>query len=211
MTDVKSGRRFDASRRREQARRTREAVLLVARERLLADGYAATTIARIADDAGTSVETVYKTFGGKAGLVRALWEQGLSGSTAVPVEERSDEARSTDDPAELVRSWGRLVSDVAPRAAPIMLLVRAAAAAEPELAQLVIEADQQRRDRMLQNARHLKARGWLRKGISVRAAADVMWTYSSSELYELLVVRSGWSASRYGTFVADAMIAALLP
>jgi hypothetical protein len=38
-----------------------------------------------------------------------------------------------------------------------------------------------------------------------------MWTYSSPELYELLVIRLGWPAERYGTFIADAMIAALLP
>ena len=37
-----------------------------------------------------------------------------------------------------------------------------------------------------------------------------MWTYSSPELYELLVIRRGWSPERYGRFVAQALIAALL-
>jgi hypothetical protein len=41
-------------------------------------------------------------------------------------------------------------------------------------------------------------------------AADILWTYSSPELYELLVLRRGWSAERYGRYVADAMINALL-
>jgi hypothetical protein len=41
-------------------------------------------------------------------------------------------------------------------------------------------------------------------------AADVMWTYSSPELYELLVLRRKWTPARYGRFVADAMIAELL-
>jgi hypothetical protein len=39
----------------------------------------------------------------------------------------------------------------------------------------------------------------------------VLWTYSSPELYELLVIRRGWSVERYGRFIADSMIAALLP
>jgi len=38
-----------------------------------------------------------------------------------------------------------------------------------------------------------------------------MWTYSSPELYELLVLTRGWPLERYGAFIADAMIAALLP
>ena len=30
-------------------------------------------------------------------------------------------------------------------------------------------------------------------------------------MYELLVIKSGWSINRYGQFVGDALIAALLP
>jgi hypothetical protein len=39
----------------------------------------------------------------------------------------------------------------------------------------------------------------------------VLWTYSSPELYDMLVIRRGWAVERYGQFIADAMIAALLP
>lgn len=39
----------------------------------------------------------------------------------------------------------------------------------------------------------------------------MLWSYSSPELYELLVLRRGWPPDRYGRFVADGMIAALLP
>jgi hypothetical protein len=37
-----------------------------------------------------------------------------------------------------------------------------------------------------------------------------MWTYTSPELYELLVLGRGMPLKTYGRFVADAMIAALL-
>jgi hypothetical protein len=49
----------------------------------------------------------------------------------------------------------------------------------------------------------------LRKGITFDAAADVLWTYSSPELCELLVIRRGWSVERYAQFISKAMIAAL--
>jgi hypothetical protein len=64
---------------------------------------------------------------------------------------------------------------------------------------------------MAHNARTLLEGGHLREGITLQAATDVLWTYSSPELYELLVIRRGWSIHRYGRFIADAMIAALLP
>jgi hypothetical protein len=44
-----------------------------------------------------------------------------------------------------------------------------------------------------------------------RQAADILWTYSSPELYELLVIRRGWPAEQYGRFVGQALTAALLP
>jgi hypothetical protein len=46
--------------------------------------------------------------------------------------------------------------------------------------------------------------------MTVADAANVMWTYTAPELYELLVLRRGMPLKTYGRFVADAMIAALL-
>jgi hypothetical protein len=46
--------------------------------------------------------------------------------------------------------------------------------------------------------------------MTVADAANVMWTYTAPELYELLVLRRGMPLETYGRFVADAMIAALL-
>ena len=63
---------------------------------------------------------------------------------------------------------------------------------------------------MTDNALRLAASGHLRRGSTVADAADVLWTYSSPELYELLVLRRGMRLARFGEFVASAMIAALL-
>jgi len=100
--------------------------------------------------------------------------------------------------------------EVAPRVAPVLLLVRQAAASDPELARLQEEMDAARLTRMTHNAQTLLKGGHLRRGLTLGATADVLWTYSSPELYELLVVRRQWSGERYAEFIADAMIAALL-
>ena len=69
---VKAPRRYDSSGRRERARRAQGHVLKVAEELFLRDGYAGTTVAAVAAAGGVSVETIYKTFGGKPGLIRAI-------------------------------------------------------------------------------------------------------------------------------------------
>jgi AcrR family transcriptional regulator len=208
---VKRTRRYDSARRQDAARRRRAAVVEAASRLFLSEGFAGTTIARIAEDAGVSEETVYKAFGNKIALVRAIRDQALAGAGPVHAERRSDMMQaSEDDPRAIIRGWGVLAMEVAPRVAPVLLLVREAAASDRELARLQAEMDAARLTRMTHNARTLLKGGHLRSGITLDAATDVLWTYSSPELYELLVIRRGWSLERYGRFIADSMISALL-
>ncbi len=209
---VKPKRPYDSSRRREQARRRRDRVLDVAERLLLSHGYGEVTVATIARAAGVSAETIYKSFGGKPGLVRAMWLRGLAGAGPTPAWERSDEMmRTARDPRRVIRSWGNFQTEVAPRTAPILLLIRTAAGSDPRLAALLEEVERQALSRMEHNARALLERGWLRPGVGLEQARDILWTYSSAELYELLVVRRRWPVQRYAAFAAEGMIAALLP
>jgi AcrR family transcriptional regulator len=209
---VKKKRSYDSSRRQEHARRSRARILDAAERRFLQDGYGPTTIAEIAADAGVSADTIYKSFHSKAGVVRAIRARALEGEGAVPAEQRSDalHQQHESDPRKIIEAWGAFVSEITPRTAPILLLIRAAATTDPEAAALLNEMDADRLRRMTLNARRLHDAGHLRAGITVARAADVLWTYSAPELYELLVVRRSWSPQRYGRFVADAMINALL-
>lgn len=211
MAQGKPRRKYDSASRVAQAQRTRLALLDCAESLLLAEGYHATSVAAIALAAGVSVETIYKSFGGKPGLVRAIRERRLGGSGSVHAKRRSDRARadSTEGRA-LVAQWGRLTGEVAPLVSPILLLVRDAATVDPELRSLQDELDADRRRRMHANAKHLYDAGHLRKGISVAHATDVLWTFSAPEFFELLVLRRGWGVVRFGTFVGESIAAALL-
>ena len=209
---VKRIRRYDSTRRQDGAQRRRAAIVESASRLFLREGYVGTTIAKIAGDAGVSEETVYKAFGNKIALVRAIRDRALAGAGPVHAERRSDRMQAREnDPRRIIRGWGVLTMEVAPRVAPVLLLLRQAAASDRELAKLQAEMDAARLTRMTHNAQTLLKGGHLRPGIDLDEAADVLWTYSSPELYELFVVRRGWTVERYGRFVADAMIAALLP
>ena len=208
---VNKKRPYDASRRQDQARRNRDAIIEAAERRFLDDGYARTTIAAIAADSGVSVHTIYKSFGAKPGLILAIRSRALEGQGPVPAEQRSDQLHAGDtDARTIIEGWGALSAEVAPRVAPILLLIRDAAATDPEVLALQEELDADRLRRMTDNARRLRDAGQLRPGISLARAADVLWTYSAPDLYELLVVRRRWPPKRYGSFVADALTNALL-
>ncbi len=204
-------RRYDSSGRQTQARRSRETVLDAAERQFLAAGYAATTLAAIAKEAGVSVETIYKSFGGKSGLVRAIYERGLTGHGPVAAYKRSDEMREREtDPAVIMRNWGVLTAEVSSVVTPIRLLIRSAAGTDPEMSALLEDSDKDRLDRAHHHARFLADRGFLREGITLDKATDVLWTCSSVEFYELLVLKRDWSAAEFAEFIADFMIAGLL-
>jgi AcrR family transcriptional regulator len=208
---VKPQRRYDASRRQDQARLRRDRITDAARRLFLRDGYGPTTVTAIAAHSGVSADTIYKSFGGKPGLVRAIHQRALQGDGPVPAERRSDAIQAQErDPRKIIEAWGAFTTEIAPRVAPILLLVRAAASADAEMQLLLEELDGQRLRRMTDNARRLHDAGHLRPGVTLAHAADVLWTYSSPELYELLVVRRGMPLRQYGHFIASAMIHALL-
>ena len=83
---VKPTRRYDSPRRREQAAATRREILEAAQRLFERQGYAATTMAAIAAEAGVALKTVYVAFETKSGVLRALWHLLLRGDEEdVPV------------------------------------------------------------------------------------------------------------------------------
>ncbi len=199
MTGVK--RRYNGENRTAQAERVRQMLVDAAREQLLSVGYAGTSIPKVAQSCEVSAESVYKRFPGKPALLRAVVSQALQGIGPVAAETRAD-ALPAGDLEALLGGWARLAAEVAPRVAPILLLVRTAAGQDAELTGLARELDDNRRTRMTDNARRLAGAGHLRRGLSVQRAADILWTYSSPELYDLLVVQSQWTLDHYAAFIS---------
>jgi AcrR family transcriptional regulator len=212
VSRVKKTRRYDSSSRLAHASRNRAAILDAAERQFLDQGYAATTVAGIAREAGVSAETVYKAFGGKADVVGAIYERRLMGRQQSSVYERSDAMREHEtDPHKILRYWAGLIAELGPELNPIRLLMRSAADVDPEIATVLERSDNERLTRMRHNARFLAAKGYLRPGVTTAEAADVLWTYTSAEFYELLVHRRGWSLRRFERFVGDTLELAFLP
>jgi AcrR family transcriptional regulator len=212
---VNPSRKYDATRRQEQARLTRRAVLAVAHEMFVTDGYAATTMSAVAEAAGVSVETVYKTIGNKAQLVKACFDVAVAGDDEdVPMMERDDGIvaanRAEPDPRKKLAMFGTHIAESMRNTGPIQLAVRAAAATDPAAAAVWAQMGQEKLIGMTFFAAELKQSKHLRRGVSEDDARDILWTYLSVELWDLLVGDRGWDEERFGDWVGEQLIAALL-
>lgn len=181
---VKPSRPYDSSRRREQARRTRASVLDAARRTFLAKGYAATTIAAVAAAAEVSVDTIYKQFRGKAGLLKAVYDVAIVGDDEpVPFAEREHVRRWSTDPdaARVIREYCALFALTSARVAPMVLLVHSAGG-DPD-ARLVWDGIRyERLAGMGQFAANLHERGLLRPELGAEAARDIFWVHGAGTL-----------------------------
>ena len=140
-----------------------------------------------------------------------MCEDALTGAGPLPAEQRSDAMQAAEtDPRRMLRGLGSLTTEVAPRIAPLLLLLATAAESDIAVAQLRADLDAARLARMTQVAQTLAGKTQLRPGLSVQEAGEIMWAYSSPELYRLLVLSRGWPPERYGQFVGESLVDALL-
>lgn len=211
---VKAKRTYDGTRRQELARRSRTSMVRSATALFLARGFAATTMADVAEAAGVSVQNVYKVFSNKVGLAKAVFDLAIAGDDeAVPMVERPSllKVREEPDPRRRLLFYGEHLAAVAPRHVPFQLVILDAAANDVDAAKVWEELQEERLRGLSMFAADLGTRGHLRAGVTADEARDVLWTYTSAELYRLLVIERGWAAERYGRWVAQALTAALLP
>ena len=208
--EVKTRRRYDSPHRREQAAATRRKVIAAAQPLFLKHGYAGTTMAAIAREAGVVVETVYRSFGSKAALFAAVVEAALAGGVEraeVPVEERPAIAAiiAETDPARQVALYAATQPGIHRRGGPLLRAVRDAAAVDPEVARVWSELERWRYEGQARMVGLLASRGALPEGLSVETASDLVWTLCSLAVHDLLVVERGWTSEQYERWLTDAL------
>jgi AcrR family transcriptional regulator len=211
MRQVK--RSYDASGRREQARARRRAVIVAARALFERDGFRSTTIAAVAERAGVSAESIYKGFGTKAALAKAVFDLVIAGDDEpVPVWQRpeADAIRAEPDVRRKIMLYSRGLAARQQRSAKVQILIRDGGHTDQSLAALWQRLLAERLTGMTILGRHLIESGQLREGIELDEVRDVLWTYTAVELYELLVVERGWLLDRYADWIGQATAAALV-
>ena len=208
-----SGRRYDASGRREKALASRRAVVVATRDLLGERGYSATTIAEVARRAEVSPESIYKGFGTKAALVKEVFDVTIAGDdepVAVADRPDADRIRQEPDVRTKLRLYAEGAAARAERTAGVQLALRNGAPADPAIDELWQRLQAERLHGMTMLAQHLHDTGQLADGVGVEKVRDVLWTCISVEVHDLLVRQRGWTSAAYADWMARTLVAAIV-
>ena len=207
-------RAYDASNRTRQALETRRRIVEAAARLFVRDGWSATSMGAIAEEAGVAVPTVYASLRTKANILRAVVDLTIRGDDeSIPLASQPawQEMEQQPDPRGRLAQFARLHRGICDREAAVFAQIEAAAGADPEATELLAEHDRARYETQRRLARSLHRDGHLRPGLSARRAADSIWTLASERTYLAMVRDRGWRPADYERWVAEQLVAALLP
>lgn len=200
-------------RRQQRARATRRAVLAAARRLFVDEGYGATTIQAIADEAGVAVQTVYAAFGNKRSILAELLDVSIAGDDEQVVVNAREWMRpvwEAPTAAERLRAYASAVSRIMAGAGDVFAVVSAAAATDPDVVELADTAERRRRTGAASVIESIRSVGELRPGLDPERAVDVLWLLNSPAVFRHLVRQAGWSGDEYRSWLADTMMRELL-
>lgn len=212
---VKPRRAYDSRRRREQAAQTRRDIEAAANKLFRERGYVGTSMPAIASEAGVVVETIYRAFGSKAGLFKAVIEAALAGGSerakAPPAERPAIRALIEEiDPRRKLELYAATQPGVHGRSGPLYRVLVGAANSDPELAEVLDALEARRLHGLGGLAAQLAESRALRSDLSVDDARDIIWTLCSTAVHDLLVRQRGWAANDYRDWLAAALKRELL-
>jgi AcrR family transcriptional regulator len=212
---VKPRRQYNSRRRREQAAQTRRDIEAAANKLFRERGYAGTSMPAIATEAGVVVETIYRAFGSKAGLFKAVIESGLAGGSeraeAPPAERPAIRAVIEEpDPGRKLELYAATQPGVHGRSSPLYRVLVGAADSDPELREVLDGLEARRLHGLGGLAAQLAESRALHSNLSVEDVRDIIWTLCSTAVHDLLVRERGWTSERYREWLAGALKRELL-
>lgn len=211
---IPSKRKYDSSRRKEQARLTRLQITEAARTLFIERGYAGATIEAIAEQAGVAQETVYAIFGSKRKILSFLLDISLGGDDQpIRILNRSEPQTVLHDTNQLrqVAMFAEGIAEIMVRAAPVFEIMHGAAKTEPEIARLIKHLYKERLENITVFVKHFAINGPLRDELDEAYAGEIVWTLTSPEVFLLLTVNREWPKEKYIHWLTDMLNRALLP
>ena len=157
-------------------------MLAAAHRQFLERGFASTTLAAVADEASVSVETVYKAFANKAGLLKAVFDVAIAGDdepVALVEREWVHRIQAEPDPCRKLALFGDHIADAGRTTAHLQLLARDAAASDAAAAGVWEQMLTEKVTGMGLFAAHLHEGGHLRRDVSSEEATDVLVAFLS--------------------------------
>jgi AcrR family transcriptional regulator len=203
----KRQRAYKSATRERQAAETRHRIVTAAYRLLRTAGFSGMTIEAIAKRAQVSVPTVYAHFKSKTGILTALLDQSMFGSSYDGVVRQ---AQIATDPETRLRLSAAVARQIRSSQSAAFDLLRGAGVVAPELAKLQRNRESLRYEREEGVIAFLLKSGKLRPGLSRRTARDIFWMFTGGDVYRMLVRERGWPPQKYQHWLADTLVKLLL-
>jgi hypothetical protein len=159
-----------------------------------------------------SSESIYKTFGTKAALAKAVFDLELAGDDEpVPIAERPAIQAIRDEPdvRRKITMFAEGLAQRHARSAAVQILIRDGRHVDDSLTPVWAALQREGLTGMTALGRHLLDTGQLRAGLTIEQVRDILWNYLAIDAYERLVLTQGWSQQRYSNWLAHTMVSAL--
>ncbi|WP_167736770.1 TetR/AcrR family transcriptional regulator [Nocardioides sp. 1609] len=212
MTEPVKRRSYDSPARRAAAARTRRAVLDAAGRLFAERGWAGTSVAEVAREAGVSVDTVYTSVGRKPALLLAVHDDLLAeGAGAGPATERDyvRAVRAAVGARRKIEVYAEALGRLLPRTVPLLLALHEAGRDDPDCRALATAVSERRVANMRLFAADLRATGEVRPDIDDAWVANLVWSMNSPEYVELMG-RRGVEGEELAALLARVWTATLL-
>lgn len=182
-----------------RSRRTAAALLRAARELIEQDGFAALTMAAVAERAGVSRRAVYLHFATRTELLAALYHS---------LGETDDLARSLQavwdcpDAVTALTEWAEHIARSHPRILGVLRAIERARTGDPDAAELWQTAQGNWLKGCRRLMRWLADDGRLAPQWTADTAADMMWALMSIDVLDRLLNQRRWSHRRVAEHLA---------
>jgi AcrR family transcriptional regulator len=185
--------------RARQAAETRKTVLGAASRLFTERGWAGTTLAAVAAEAGTAVETVYSAFGSKSGLLIAAIDVAIVGDDGEePLVGRPEFAElGVGERSERLARAARIITRALERAVPLMGSLREASASDAAISTRLHTYETDRRAVI---AAGLEL---IRGSKAPETLVDSMWALASPEVFTKLTSERGWPVEDYERWLVE--------
>lgn len=187
---------------------TEERILAAARGLFLRDGYAATTLAAVADAARVGHRTVYVRFGTKAALLKRVVDVAVAGDTR-PIDVVSRDwfqaALTAPTLAERVAAYASASADLLARAGDLIAIAQQAEPVEPVIAAASRAGREATRDAVRLFCTRLRDDGLLPDDCDVSWLADTASLLSQAQTYLLGRDTLGWTSDQYQHWLASTL------
>ncbi len=200
-------RSYNSTLRTERSKRTKEAILLAAKELFESKGFQEVTIEEIALKAEISAPSIYALFQSKRGLLLGLMDESLPSEQFQALVEQG---KKENCPLRRLKITAKITRELYDAERNQLSFIHGTSILDPIFRELEHLREKRRYDRQKETVITMANEQVFKDVHTLTQIRDILWAFTGRDLYRMLVVERGWSSDEYEIWLAKLLIDTLL-